>query len=80
MHCVQAHAFNNQFEPSEITVQDYLLSFGHEIISFKMMERLVEYWNSNKIDWHLERGLKLNTDGTQIISQNMKGLTSSAMS
>lgn len=50
----------------DVTVYDYLLAFSHEIISFKMMDRLVEYWNSNKIDWHLERGLKVNTDGTAI--------------
>jgi hypothetical protein len=29
-----------------------------------MMDRLIEYWNSNKIEWHLDRGLKLNADGT----------------
>ena len=29
------------------------------------MDRLVEYWNSNKVEWHIDRGLKLNTDGTQ---------------
>lgn len=49
-----------------MTVYDYLLSFNHEIISFKMMDRLVEYWNSNKIEWHLERGLKINADGSPL--------------
>jgi hypothetical protein len=57
-------------------VQDYLLNFSHEIISFKMMDRLIEYWNSNKIEWHLDRGLKLNADGTQPTNQNMRGATS----
>jgi hypothetical protein len=41
-----------------------------------MMDRLIEYWNSNKIEWHLDRGLKLNADGTQPTNQNMRGATS----
>lgn len=63
MFCVQAHAFNGQFEPLDSTIQEYLMSFRHMIISFKMMDRLIEYWNSNKIEWHIDRGLKLNSDG-----------------
>ena len=66
MFAVQSHIFNNTFEALDITVYDYLLSFSHEIISFKMMDRLVEYWNSNKIEWHLDRGLKVNTDGSPL--------------
>jgi hypothetical protein len=77
MYCVQQHCFNNVFESLDITVYDYLVSFAHEIISFKMMDRLVEYWNSNKIDWHLDRGLKLNTDGTALTNPNARGVTSS---
>jgi hypothetical protein len=44
-----------------------------------MMDRLVEYWNSNKIEWHLERGLKVNTDGTPISNPSCRGVTSSLM-
>jgi len=66
MYCVQAHAFNGNFETQDLSIYDYLLSFSHEIISFKMMDRLVEYWNSNKIEWHLDRGLKINTDGSAL--------------
>lgn len=79
MFCVQAHAFNNVFEQLDITIYDYLLSFSHEIISFKMMDRLVEYWNSNKIEWHLDRGLKVNTDGTQLQNPSARGVTSSLL-
>lgn len=61
----------------DISVYDYLLAFSHEIISFKMMDRLVEYWNSNMIDWHLERGLKVNTDGTALQNPNARGVSSS---
>ena len=43
------------------------------------MDRLVEYWNSNKIEWHLDRGLKVNTDGTQVTNPNLRGVTSSLM-
>jgi len=76
MFCVQQHAFNNVFESLDISVYDYLVSFAHEIISFKMMDRLVEYWNSYKIDWHLERGLKVNTDGTALQNPSSRGVTS----
>ena len=41
------------------------MSFRHEIISFKMMDRLVDYWNSNSVLWHIERSLKLTADGAQ---------------
>jgi hypothetical protein len=76
VHCVQQHSFNNSFESMDISVYDYLMSFQHEIISFKMMDRLVEYWNSNKIEWHLERGLKVNTDGTALNNPNARGVSS----
>jgi hypothetical protein len=36
----------------------------HEIISFKMCKRLFEYQLSQKIEWHIERGLKLDIDGS----------------
>lgn len=75
-YCVQQHAFNNSYESAEITVYDYLVSFSHDIISFKMMDRLVEYWNSNKIEWHLDRGLKINTDGTPLPNPNARGVSS----
>ena len=39
MFCVQVHCFNSSFEIQDITVYDYLLSFSHEIISFKNMFR-----------------------------------------
>jgi hypothetical protein len=36
----------------------------HEIISFKMCNRLYECLLSQKIEWHIERGLKLDIDGS----------------
>lgn len=75
MYCVQAHAFNNVMEPCDLTVYDYLLKFSHDIISFKMFDRLIEYWNSHKIEWHLERGLKLNTDGSPIQNLQARGVS-----
>jgi hypothetical protein len=36
----------------------------HEIISFKMCDRLCECWLSQRVEWHVERGLKLNLDGS----------------
>jgi len=43
------------------------------------MDRLVEYWNSNKIDWHLDRGLKVNTDGSALLNPNSRGVSSQLM-
>lgn len=75
MHCVQAHAFNNMMESLETTVSDYLLKFSHDIISFRMFDRLIDYWNSCKLDWHLERGLRLNIDGTPGQGSSQRGVT-----
>ena len=41
-----------------------------------MMDRLVEYWNSNKIEWHLDRGLKLQMDGTPLVSAQSRCISS----
>ena len=76
MYAVQAHAFNNVMEPVDSSVYDYLLKFSHDIISFKMFDRLVDYWNTNKIEWHLDRGLKLNTDGSPISNPNARVVNS----
>ena len=76
MFCVQAHAFNGSYESVDATVQDYLMSFRHEIISFKMMDRLVEYWLSNSILWHVDRGLKLGPEGRQPHGSESRGVLS----
>jgi len=44
VNVVQGHLFDGKMEQSDITVFDYLLKFGHEIISFKMCDRLCECW------------------------------------
>jgi len=61
---VQGHLFDGKLEPTEISVFDYLMKLGHEIISFKMCERLQDCWHSQKVEWHVERGLKINMDGS----------------
>lgn len=38
-----------------------------EVISFRMCERLVDYWISQRVEWHVDRGLKLNLDGSQCV-------------
>ena len=43
------------------------MKFGHEIISFRMSERLMDCWSSQKVEWHVERGLKINMDGSPCI-------------
>jgi hypothetical protein len=61
---VQGHAFDDKNEPENIKVFDYLMKPEHEIISFKMCNRLFECLLSQKIEWHIERGLKLDIDGS----------------
>jgi hypothetical protein len=67
-HVVQAHLFDDVNERRDVSVYDYLMSIGHEIISFKMCQRLFECWLSQKVEWHVERGLKLNIDGSPCLS------------
>ena len=64
-YVVQGHLFDGRLEPTDISIFDYLMKFQHDIISFKMCERLQDCWQSQRLDWHVERGLKLNLDGTQ---------------
>ena len=56
---VQAHVFDDAHESCEITVHDYLLKLSHDIISFKLCEKIIDFWISSKVDWHIERGLKV---------------------
>lgn len=36
----------------------------HEIISFQTGSTLADYWLSHKVEWHIDRGLKLNLDAS----------------
>jgi hypothetical protein len=69
-HVVQAHIFDGKYERQDIGVFEYLKS-AKEIISFKMMERLVEVWCSQRLEWHLDRGLKVSTDGKEYTKGNL---------
>jgi hypothetical protein len=61
---VQGHFFEGTNEEKNISVFDFLMKPQNEIISFKMCDRLSECWLSQRVEWHVERGLKLNTDGS----------------
>lgn len=61
--CIFASLFDGRNEPREIQLYQYLMRPGLLIVSFKMVEKLLEFWNSQKIQWHLERGLKVNDRG-----------------
>jgi len=39
-----------------------------------MCDRLCDYWLSQRVDWHIERGLKLRSDGS-CAGPNEKGVT-----
>jgi hypothetical protein len=47
-------------------VHGYLNKFCHDIVTFKMCEKLIDLWTSQRIEWHIERGLKLQADGTAL--------------
>lgn len=61
---VQGHAFDGRIEEQALSVFDFLMKAQHDIISFKMCDRLAECWLSQRVEWHIERGLKLNLDGS----------------
>jgi hypothetical protein len=63
-NAVQSHMFDGVTESRDISVYEYLMKYQHEIISFKMCSRLYDCWLSQKVEWHVERGLKLNIDGS----------------
>ena len=62
---MQGHLFNGHLEATDDTLYDYLMKDGLEIISFRMANKLIQLWNSQCIDWHIERGLKVNIDASQ---------------
>jgi hypothetical protein len=43
---IQAEIFNNEIEVQDITVHGYLNKFCHDIITFKMCEKLIDLWKS----------------------------------
>ena len=65
---MQAHTFDDIHEMANSTIQDYLMKLSHDIITFKMCDKILEFWCSQKVEWHIERGLKLNSDGTAALS------------
>lgn len=56
---IQSFVFNNDYESLDISVHSYLMKLTHDIITFKMCEKLLDLWFSQKVEWHIERGLKL---------------------
>lgn len=43
---VQGHVFNGEIEESQLSIYDFMMKTQHEIISFKMCDRLAECWLS----------------------------------
>lgn len=64
---VQGHLFDGKMESTELTIFDYLMKLGHEIVSSRMCERLTECWLSQRVEWHIDRGLKINIDGSPCV-------------
>ena len=73
--CVQAHAFNDVFESSDLSIFDYLGKFSHELISCRMLEKLLDYWLSDDLMWHIDRGLKLTSKATPITRQGERAVS-----
>jgi len=67
-HAVQSNVFNNEFEHQDVTVHDYLNKFSHDIITFKMCDKILDIWHSQKVEWHIERGIKLQADGSACVN------------
>ena len=44
------------------------MKLTHDVITFKMCDKILEYWFSQKVDWHIERGLKVSSDGSPFIN------------
>ncbi|CDW71874.1 UNKNOWN [Stylonychia lemnae] len=82
-YVVQAHVFNDQIERQNQSVYEYLIKDQHDIISFSYCAKITEYWLSQRVEFHIEKGLKLNSDGTACLSgrpisyQNVTGLNTS---
>ena len=48
-YCMRSFAFDGCYENSILSIYQYLGREGQLIVSFKMMERLIEYWGSMRI-------------------------------
>eukprot|EP00347_Sterkiella_histriomuscorum_P012677 403367650 len=62
-YVVQAHVFNDAVEQSSQTVYEYLKRNPHNIISFSMCDKIANYWLSQRVDYHIEKGLRFTHDG-----------------
>ncbi|CDW89028.1 UNKNOWN [Stylonychia lemnae] len=67
-YVVSAHIFEKNPQDLDNTIHCYLLSMRHDIITFKMCEKIIEYWMCQRVEWHIERGLKINSDGQASIN------------
>ena len=79
---VQGHVFNDQFEKADLSVFNYLMKENLEIVTFSMANKIQEYWSTYKIEWHIDRGLRINTEATgpnsdkYITNQNLASMKS----
>ena len=39
--------------PEGISLFDLMMDTGHDIISYQLLERLVEFWDSQSFKWHM---------------------------
>eukprot|EP00347_Sterkiella_histriomuscorum_P003165 403365344 len=73
-YIVQSYIFDGNQEHEEATIHSYLHQYKHDIITFKMCTKILEYWMCQLVEWHVERGLKIKSDGVST-GPNERGLT-----
>ena len=74
--CMKNFAFDGNYEHFRLSTYQYIGRESQLIVSFKMIERLIDYWSSMWIQWHLEKGLRVNAAGEKVpedISDQKKG-------
>ena len=59
MYCVQAHAFDDQFEKANLSIFEYLIQKKHLLLTITETKKFLEYRDSGNAIWHLKSGLKL---------------------
>jgi hypothetical protein len=59
--------FDDKYEERDLSVFDYLMKDQHYIVSIKMCTELIQCWLSQTVEWHVERGLRFNQDGSPCV-------------
>ena len=56
------HTLSDQ-DGASLSVFDYLHNCSQKVISFRMLEGLLSFWELQSVEWHMQHGLRLNSHG-----------------